>query len=140
MQLLLKLKFGNVNEAICVSPKITSILGNKFEAYIRSSLEYHLEKYCETDYAPYFEKTTPFVDKIYADINFPRIIQTIKSGLDPRALSDFIMLANKISSFNFQQIQSVSSKNIVQGFNILNAVVSFLEKLLNDPTKFNTRE
>lgn len=47
--MILKLKYGDPVEAICVSPKITGIFNQAFPADIKSDLDYKLEKYCETE-------------------------------------------------------------------------------------------
>jgi hypothetical protein len=60
------MKFDDPNRAICKDPKITGIFRSDFPAFIKSSLEYQLEKYCEYDMPP----GAILAEKMFANLDF----------------------------------------------------------------------
>ncbi len=63
---MLKLNTGKSYDAACKTPKLTGIFNYDFPSYIKSNLEYKLERYCDTE--PNFDQLG---NKILSDLNYP---------------------------------------------------------------------
>nr|UOU03310.1 ATP-binding cassette subfamily A1-like 3 [Brachionus rubens] len=135
LQLLLKLKTDPF-EAVCYSPKITSILSKEFPKDVQSNIEYNLDKYCMQGN---YETIRQISEKILTEINIQTIFESVKYTLPVDELEDFLKRASQISSLNFNQINQVDAEGLMYAFNTLNAGFTFVEEFLADTTKLNLK-
>ncbi|CAF0899716.1 unnamed protein product, partial [Brachionus calyciflorus] len=135
-QFLIKLR-TNPYEAVCTSPKITSVLNKDFAKDIQSNLEYSLDKFCLQGN---YDSIKQVSEKILSQLNFQTLFEGVKYSLPADELEEFLKLASKISSLNFNQINPVDAEGLLYAFNTLNAALSFVEEFLTDTTKLNLKD
>ena len=69
LQLLIKLKFGNAKEAICVTPKLSRVFIKDFPQFIQSNLDYQLDKYCRSS----LFNADDITQKLFTSINIGNV-------------------------------------------------------------------
>lgn len=85
-QLILKLKYGNAVEAICVSPMLTGIFNQEFPADIKSNLDFKLENWCRADPS----SAVQLGRAVFSQLNYTNVKSTISITL----LSFFLFYNN----------------------------------------------
>ena len=71
MQFLIKLKFGNIHEAFCLSPKLNGLFASDFPDYTITNLGYQLDKYCQTEESKaYFEQ---LAEQIFLQLDYSEV-------------------------------------------------------------------
>nr|QNH67915.1 ATP-binding cassette transporter subfamily A member 1-like protein X3 [Brachionus plicatilis] len=135
IQFILKLQ-TNSYEAVCYSPKITSLLASDFPKDIQSNLEYNLDKYCAgMNYAPVKQTA----DTILSQFDFLKLFNDVKYQLPDKELDEFLKLSSKIATLNFNQIRPVDAEGLMYAFSTLNAAFEFVEDFLRDTSKLNLK-
>jgi hypothetical protein len=69
---LIKLKFGNIHEAFCTSPKLSGVFSNDSPDYLITNIVYQMDKYCQLEESKsYFDQLAEqiFLHLDYGEVN-----------------------------------------------------------------------